>query len=411
LPNRKVLISAYACEPGQGSERGVGWNWALQAARCHEVWVLTRSAARPAIEAALQKSPVPTLHFVYHDVPRPWSLVLKHEGNGGYPHYYAWQLSALGRARSLHAQIGFDLAHHSTYAGFRFPSFLFALGLPYVWGPVGGGDRAPLRFLRTFGIGGALRQLLRDLSNLFARIDPLVRMTARGAKVIVVATPATRTALPPGVQEKTVIEFQSALRAGEVAVCERRPHDGFRVVYLGRLLYWKGLHLGIRAIAEERKARPDITLTLVATGPEEDRLRKLATRLGLSNAVQFRGEMTRSEALEQLVEHDCLLFPSFQDSGGFAVLEAMAAGLPVVCLDIGGPALSVTDDTGIKVRAQTPAQVVADLAKALVKLAGDESLRRSMGEAGKRRIDEAFLWDRKAHVIDALYERALELSS
>ena len=89
----KVLMSAYACEPGKGSEPAVGWNWALQAARRHEVWVLTRGNNREAIEAELAESPVGNLHFVYHDLPR-WASFWKRGGRGLHLYYLLWQLTA-----------------------------------------------------------------------------------------------------------------------------------------------------------------------------------------------------------------------------------------------------------------------------------------------------------------------------
>lgn len=58
----KLLLSAYACEPGLGSEPGVGWNSALEAARFHDVWVLTRAANRKAIE---QVPSPPRVRFIY----------------------------------------------------------------------------------------------------------------------------------------------------------------------------------------------------------------------------------------------------------------------------------------------------------------------------------------------------------
>jgi glycosyltransferase involved in cell wall biosynthesis len=86
----------------------------------------------------------------------------------------------------------------------------------------------------------------------------------------------------------------------------------------------------------------------------------------------------------------------------------MAAGLPVVCLNKGGPALSVTDETGIRVEARRPSQVVRELADALVLLAGDPELRLRMGHAGQERIRESFQWSQKAKTINLFYERALE---
>jgi hypothetical protein len=85
MESLKLLMSAYACEPGKGSEPGVGWRWALEAARLgHEVWTLTRENNRPGIEAALAglgAGLASRLHFVYYDLPprlRGW----KRNGRG-----------------------------------------------------------------------------------------------------------------------------------------------------------------------------------------------------------------------------------------------------------------------------------------------------------------------------------------
>jgi len=61
----KILLSAFACEPGQGSEEGVGWNTAIESAKYNEVWVVTRTFCKDAIEAELSRNPVPNLHFIY----------------------------------------------------------------------------------------------------------------------------------------------------------------------------------------------------------------------------------------------------------------------------------------------------------------------------------------------------------
>ena len=87
----KVLVSVYACEPGQGSEPGVGWNWIKQIARYHQVWAITRSNNREAIEKALDKNLVDNVHFYYADLPycmRFW----KKGRRGIHLYYYMWQI-------------------------------------------------------------------------------------------------------------------------------------------------------------------------------------------------------------------------------------------------------------------------------------------------------------------------------
>ena len=148
----KVLMSAYGCEPGHGSEHETGWNWAKQAAKFHEVWVLTHANNRLGIERELRQRPIPNLHFVYHDPPR-WPRFWKQSLVEENFCYLFWQLSAVPICRRLHRENGFDVAHHITFGSYRHPSCLAWLPCPFIWGPVGGGERAPLTFYSSFGQG------------------------------------------------------------------------------------------------------------------------------------------------------------------------------------------------------------------------------------------------------------------
>src|ERR1051326_6010204 len=134
----KVLISAYACEPNKGSEPEVGWQWALQMARFHDVTVLTRTKYRPTIEpvlASLQdKQPLP--RFVYHDRSR-FLVEMKRRSKTIKLYYLLWQKSARDLVMQLQEAHQFDLMHHVTFAGFRYPIALWGHGVPCIWGPVG----------------------------------------------------------------------------------------------------------------------------------------------------------------------------------------------------------------------------------------------------------------------------------
>jgi glycosyltransferase involved in cell wall biosynthesis len=181
-----------------------------------------------------------------------------------------------------------------------------------------------------------------------------------------------------------------------------------RALYAGRLTYWKGVHLALQALA----LRPaDATLTVIGTGSDRKRLERRANRLGISDRVRFTGSMSRAAVLELLAEHDVFLFPSLQDSGGMAVLEAMSEGLPVVCLDVGGPALAVTPNCGVVVAATSPAEAVRDLAAALTMLAVDEEQRQRMGAAAQRRVADAYDWSTRGTLLRELYAYCREQTS
>ena len=181
-----------------------------------------------------------------------------------------------------------------------------------------------------------------------------------------------------------------------------------RFVSIGDLLHWKGFHLGLRAFAAADL--PNAEYWLIGDGPERARLEGLGPlarhfAIASPSSAGYPAWMALDRAARNAT---ALVHPSLHDSGGWVCLEAMAAGKPVICLDLGGPAVQVTPETGFKIAAGTPEQAVRDMAAAMRRLAQDEGLRRRMGEAGRRRVCEAFSWERKGEVLSAYYREAWE---
>jgi len=401
----KVLVSAYACEPGRGSEPGVGWNWALQIGRFHEAWVLTRPCYCKAISEALHKQPLENIHWVYFDLPR-WAR-LKKKDRGIHIHYYLWQIGAYFVVRGLNRRVGFDLIHHVTNACYWMPSFLALLPVPFLWGPVGGGESTPRAFWGSLSFYGKVYETLRNLAQSLGRLDPFVRLTARRAKIGLATTEETGARLRALGCRNTAILPTIGLPKSERDQLGRFPlrqGNPFRAVSIGNLLHLKGFEFGLRAFANIQPQFPASEYWIIGEGPEEKRLRAVAQELGITGSVTFWGLLPRAQTLQKLVECDVLLHPSLHDSGGWVCLEAMAAGRPVVCLDLGGPALQVTEETGIKVPAISPEQVVPDLAAALYKLASDPELHARLSLGAQKRVEEHFNWDKKGRLMAKLYE-------
>jgi len=402
----KVLLSAYACEPGKGSEPGVGWHMAVHLARHHEVWVLTRANNRPAIEEALAKASRPGLNFVYHDLPR-WARFWKRGQRGVQLYYYLWQLIAIPTVQRLHRELRFDLVHHVTFVKYWAPSALaFLDGAPFIWGPVGGGESAPLAFWPGFGPRGIAYELVRTVARFLGELDPLVRATARRARLALATTPETAARLRHLGARRVEVMSQVALpeeELGRLSLLPPPPSTGpVRFLSLGRLIHWKGFHLGLAAFA--RSGLREAEYWIVGDGPERRRLERLARRLGVADRVRFFGGLPRERVFELLGQVHALVHPSLHDSGGWVCLEAMAAGRPVICLDLGGPAMQVTEETGFRVAATSVATAIEGLTKAIQAVATDPGLRRRMGEAGRRQVCERFTWERRVREISVAYD-------
>ena len=401
-------MSAYACEPGKGSEPGVGWNFATGAAKHHQVWVLTRANNRTAIETELEKKNIPNLHFIYHDLPI-WARWWKRGGRGVQLYYYLWQMSAYFPAKALQQKIGFDLAHHVTFVKYWTPSFLALLDIPYIWGPVGGGEAAPFSFWKTFGIQGFFFELLRIIAQRFGETDPLVRKTAKRATIALAATKETKQRLDKLQTRQTLLMSQVGMSSDALDVLARftlKTDVSICFIGMGNLLAWKGVHLGLKAFAAANIS--DAQYWLIGSGPERRKLEKLTQKLNIQDRVHFLGQLPRQDALKTLAKGSILVHPSLHDSGGWVIQEAMALGKPVICLDLGGPALQVTAETGIKVSAITPQQTIQDLAKAMRKLAHDNELCRKMGQAGKLRTHQIHAWENKLETLNYLYQKSIQ---
>ena len=402
----RILVSAYSCEPGRGSEPGVGWNFVSQLARRHDVWSLTRATHRPAIEAELSRHPIERLTPIYFDLPR-WLHGRERGRSGEHRHYYLWQAAVYPLARRLHRSLSFDVVHHVTFAKYWVPSFICLVTAPFVWGPVGGGESTPAPLLPTLTFRGRSFESARAAARAVASWDPFVRLTARRSRLALATTADTAVRL-------------GRLHAAHVEVCsqvglstedfdalgagQRSEDQPFTLISLGQLLHFKGFDLGLKAFA---RAGIDAEYLIVGDGPERDRLRALAERLGVADRVKFTGYVPRVEALRLLQMADALMHPALHDSGGWVCLEAMAASKPVICLGSGGPAEQVTPDSGIIVPAADPSTAVALLTAAVERLAADPELRERMGRAGRTRVRDHYLWPAKIDRIEQLYATVL----
>ncbi|MFM7448549.1 MAG: glycosyltransferase family 4 protein [Leptolyngbyaceae cyanobacterium] len=408
----KVLLSAYACEPNRGSEPAIGWNNAKAIAQYHTVWVFTSQCYQAAIEAELTRNPIPNLHFVYLD-PFGWVYDWSQEGKrphwDAHLHYYLWQIWAYFVARSLHQTIGFDLVHHVSYVKYCHPSFLALLPIPLIWGPVGGGESAPEIFWSDFSFRGKSYEIARSLVRWIGEHDPFVRLTARKSCFIWATTQDTANRLQDlAVGKEVQILAESGILETEISQLTESTSfncSPARFISMARLLHWKGLHIGIRAFAQAKL--DDAEYWILGDGPERERLQRLAEELGVDHQIKFWSKLPRDQALDKLNQCLALVHPSLHDSGGWVCLEAMAAGCPVICLDLGGPAEQVTAETGFKIPAISPEQSVEGVAKAMQQLAYDPNLREKMGQAGQKRVKNQYTWEAKAQIIHQTYEQVL----
>jgi glycosyltransferase involved in cell wall biosynthesis len=406
----RILLSAFSCGPRRGSEEGVGWNWAVEAARLgHEVVALTQTELRGEIEAELASGRLPpTLRFEFF-MP-PWldrvqrtGVALGFEQLTWHLVHLVWQVLAYRHARRHLATWRVELVHHITFSGIRHPTLMGRLPIPLVLGPLGGGERAPFALRRGLAWRGWLIELVRDLHTTLIRFDPITRRACADALVIYVKTEQSRHALPRRYRDKA--ELRLEIGTPEVAAAPRAARAAgapLRLLFAGRFLYWKGMHLGLRALAELLGRGVAARLTMLGAGPDARAWRELASELGIGHAVEWLPWIEHGRIGELYRQHDALVFPSLHDSSGNVVLEALLHGLPVVCLDLGGPAELVDERCGrvVATAARSEAACARGLADALEELARSDDLLRQLS-AGAQARARALRWP---ELVGSLYE-------
>lgn len=385
----RVLCIAFACAPGQGSEPGLAYGLARHVApHLGSLVLVTPTHNRPLIETGPPLPPQVEIQYVTSP---------EFPGEVGHrAAYLVWLIRALRRARELHAKDPFDLVHHVTYAMSWIPPLAGRLGVPFVWN-AGNTLLTPPRLLSWRHPRGALAEGARNLAVWGGW--RLSRQLVHADAIILGHNTD---------EDRCRALFLPALELSDIessASAKRRVDGRFRILTVGRLIHWKGIHFALRAFAQV--ARSGWEYLIIGSGPEERKLRSLVKQLGIANQVCFCGWLPRSRALELVSSCDVFCLPTTHDSFSWVVLEAMAAGLPVVCLDRGGPGLIVNDQVGIKIPARNADQVVQDLGAALLVLANDPERRHAMGEEARRLVLRAHTWDVRAREIIALYKEIL----
>lgn len=405
----KVIVSAYACSPYKGSEAGVGWGFVKELAPLHELYVITELSFKEDIDRYLDKHPeLARVRFEY--VPRIRNRVAERVWPPAYYWTYRrWHQDAYRLAQQLHQEVGFDLAHQLTMVGFREPGYLWKLGIPFIWGPVGGMGLFPWKFLPVVGGYGALYYLGYNLinwlhMNFLARPRQAARVAASGlANGLIAATQENRDgAAKYWSCASTVLAEVGLPREPVQQIRERAAGEPLRLVWTGQHKPGKALNLALQALS---RLPTDVSweLHILGEGRETTTWKQLAAGLGIGTRCHFLGWVPREQALEVMQRAHLMVITSLRDLTSTVTVEALALGLPIICLDHCGFADVVNEHCGVKIPVTTLGEVVVAMARAIEQLARDEDKWQELAQGALLRARD-FAWENKVWAVDRIYQ-------
>jgi glycosyltransferase involved in cell wall biosynthesis len=375
MERNKVLLIAYSCEPGRGSEWGTSWAFVNELARHQPVWIIVHADNRDGLDSYLKRTPTPhPIHVTYVAVPRAFGWMRKTAYAIQNVHYYLWQLAAARAARRLHAEVGFDVVQHVSWSRWWMPSAgatLARRGVRFIFGPCVGGETVPASFKRRAPWPVRWGEFQRAVArNIWSR-DPMLARCVRAADMVVVGTPASvdgvnafgpkRVEVMPAIMitDTRLIEAARPIRAARVV------DDTLRLCSVGGMIHYRGVDLILRAI--KASGIEKFHYTHCCGGPTFEAMKALAVELGIADRVTFTGETRHAENLQYVAKADALVHLVLRDSQG-VVPEALALGVPVLALDHHSMAPIIDETVGHKVPMRpetTPAEVVAHVAAKL----------------------------------------------
>lgn len=402
----KVLISAYACEPGKGSEPLAGWQWVNAVARvADEVHVITRANNKPVLEKVQKEGALKNVVFHYLDLP-PWLRFWKRGQKGVQLYYYLWQTIVAAKVYQLHAKIDFSVVHHVTLTGMQYPPGVASISdkVPFIWGPCGA-VRVPSSLKPYLHPKARFLEYLHEVQFRVAQKHPLVQKAFRYAYLIIIF-PNSIPLLP---LQSHIVWFGHCVDLHEYDqfLRTRKVNDGheLNIVSAFRAIFWKGGDLAIEALANLKRRRIPFRWTLLGDGPELGRWMSLAKQLGLWDNVQFPGHLSRREALRVISGADVLLHPSYREGWATVIMEAMAMGLPVVCLNWGPPGYMVDNESGFRISVDQDREAIIEAIANALEALQDPHLRRRMGEKARQRALENFSTTVLNSKVQEIYEK------
>lgn len=402
----RILVSAYACSPYQGSEASVGWGFISELSKFHELVVFVEEEKfRKDIEKYLNqnKAELRSVKFIF--VRKKRNRFLRKLWPPSYYRYYKkWHKDVYKIAKKLQSQSNFDIAHQLTMVGFREPGYLWKLNIPFVWGPVGGMGYFPYRFIAKLGLKGFIYYLAYNFFN-FYQMNFLRRpkLAAKKAGIgLIAATSENKRYLKSKMScNSTVITEVGCPEYTYATSNNENNNKPFRIVWSGKHLPRKALHIGIHSLSMMPK-NINWELHILGNGELFDQWKRYAKSMGIIKSCVFHGSIEREKALNVMQNADIALITSLRELTSTVTVESLSLGLPVVCLDHCGFSDVIDETCGIKVPVTNFSKVTNDLSNALYKLSTDKELLKKLSEGALKQAS-SFTWAKKVNILNQIY--------
>lgn len=407
-----ILINAYACSPGMGSEPGMAWNWCVNLAKHCELHIITEGEFRDKIEAVLPTLPQGSnMHFYYNPVSEKIRKMCWNQGDWRfYKHYRKWQWKTYEMAKDICRHTHIDILHQLNMIGFREPGYLWKIDdIPFVWGPIGGLKQFPESYLQGAGLKMQLFNKLKNYINRFQiKHDKRVKRALHHAALLISSIPDSYQAIKKYQHlESVIIPETGCFPIKDDIPTKRFDEKECHVMWVGKFDFRKQLPIALQAVAKANT--PNLILDIYGTGNDEQvkGAKGIVETLGIQEQTIWHGNQSNQAVMEAMRKSQLFLFTSISEDTSTVVLEAISNQLPVLCFNACGMAAVIDEKVGHKIELSNPHQSVNDFAEALNRFERDRDLLKVLSSNCKQRQEE-LSWENKAKRMVELYHEILK---
>lgn len=411
---------AYAISPYRGSEYAVAWNYVMRMSKKNNLTVLYGTSDEhigetDTIDKYLKEHTVKNVRFIAVQ-PNILTNLLNWPNRNGlfvYTFYYAfavWQRTAYNVAKEIIKTEHFDLVHNVGPIGYREPGYLWKLGLPYIWGPVGGANNAPLQLMKHMPLIGRMKQTFRNVANIIQfHTKHRLKLALKATDVLLTATSENQRKFKK-VYHKDSIYFPENCITGEITLDESKFDNPskYNIIVIGTLDSRKSIGIFLESLVQVYN-RDMLHVDIVGDGPLRDNLQRFAKENGLDKLITWYGQLPRVKAVKVFNSAHLHVITSVSEGNPTTIWEAMSYGVPTMSFDHCGMHDTICDRCGIRVPiAKRYEDCVADIARNIDELLEHperfHQLAHGVLECAKR-----YTWnEREKFLNEEIYVKAIE---
>ena len=401
MTKQKIFVSAYACEPGLGSEIGVGWHWVLEMSKHFDLWVLTRRSNQHTIEPWIAKHPEYShIRFLYFDLPK-WARFWKKGLRGVRTYYNIWQWLTNGIVRRTMQENDIRIFHHLTYGNVLWKVSSYGQKQFFIWGPAGGVETIPEEYSRLYPRKMQLVERLRRAVAGNLKFNSGFKRRCKNADLILCKTDILRQHIPAHYRDKAIlftdVAVDNLLEAPTIT--ESAPEKRVEFITVGRLDPWRGFDLAIEAFAKATEKNANIHLTVIGKGADKERLNALIAKLNMTDKVTMTGAVSMERYQEYMRNCDVVVNASLKEGAVTVSFDSMAMGKPLICIDTTGYTRYFSPEYAEIIQRTDRKSTIQALADSMVKLT-DAHTRYKMGKKAQQAGNQ-FTWASRGEEIYA----------